>query len=131
MTFVDSSAWFTLIVPGTPEHERAKSWLAEKRRPLITTDYVVDEVLTLLRSRREGQAAIALGNEFFDGQLAAVHILTRLQVLRAWNMFRTYRDKDWSFTDCTSFVLIEELGIPEAFAFDQHFRQFGKVTVVP
>ena len=46
-------------------------------------------------------------------------------------MFRDYADKDWSFTDCTSKVVIDSLGITTAFSFDQHFRQFGTVTVVP
>ena len=41
------------------------------------------------------------------------------------------RDHDWSFTDCTSKVIIERLQILEAFAFDHHFDQFGTVTRVP
>ncbi len=45
-------------------------------------------------------------------------------------VFRRYQDKQWSFTDCTSKVLIERLGIAEAFAFDHHFEQFGTVTRV-
>ncbi|MDT7605420.1 MAG: uncharacterized protein QOF61_3417 [Acidobacteriota bacterium] len=49
----------------------------------------------------------------------------------AWEIFRDYADKDWSFTDCASKALIERLGIKTAFAFDRHFRQFGSVTVVP
>lgn len=40
-------------------------------------------------------------------------------------------DKQWSFTDCTSRVVMERLGIQKVFAFDDHFRQFGTVTVVP
>jgi len=46
-------------------------------------------------------------------------------------VFRRFRDKGWSFTDCTSRVVIDRLSIPTAFALDQHFRQFGNVTVVP
>ena len=42
-----------------------------------------------------------------------------------------FDDKQWSFTDCTSRVVIDRLSLPTAFAFDEHFRQFGNVTVVP
>ncbi len=35
------------------------------------------------------------------------------------------------FADCTSKVVIEKLGLAYAFAFDQHFRQFGTVAIVP
>jgi len=52
-------------------------------------------------------------------------------VAQAWQVFATYRDKGWSFTDCVSRVVIERLGIATAFAFDVHFRQFGTLTVVP
>jgi len=46
-------------------------------------------------------------------------------------LFRDYADKRWSFTDCTSKVVMERLGIRTAFAFDHHFKQFGDVKVVP
>ena len=52
-------------------------------------------------------------------------------VERAWIAFSTFRDKGWSFTDCTSRVVMERLDIKTACAFDQHFREFGNVTVVP
>jgi len=40
-------------------------------------------------------------------------------------------DKEWSFTDCTSKFVIAQLAIAYALSFDQHFRQFGTVIVVP
>lgn len=46
-------------------------------------------------------------------------------------MFSTYQDKGWSFTDCVSRVVMGRLGIDTALAFDEHFRQFGTVNVVP
>jgi uncharacterized protein len=58
MIFVDTGAWFAAIVPTDPNHQRAASFLATNREPLITTDYVVDETLTLLRARGERQRAL-------------------------------------------------------------------------
>jgi predicted nucleic acid-binding protein len=49
----------------------------------------------------------------------------------AWETFRQFDDKSWSFTDCTSKVVMEQLNIKVAFAFDHHFQQFGTVQVVP
>jgi predicted nucleic acid-binding protein len=131
MIFVDTGAWCTVFVPVDPDHARATQWLAANRQPLVTTDYVVDETLTLLRSRGEKVAAIQAGDEFFGGELASVHYLTEDDIRAAWDVFRRFRDKDWSFTDCTSKVVMEQLGISRAFAFDQHFRQFGTVNIVP
>ncbi|MGH9855808.1 MAG: type II toxin-antitoxin system VapC family toxin [Blastocatellia bacterium] len=56
--FVDASAWFALVVPSDPNHIRAVDWLTANPAPLVTTDYVVDETLTLLRARDERNRAI-------------------------------------------------------------------------
>jgi predicted nucleic acid-binding protein len=131
LVFVDSSAWFAGAVTWDANHTAAKDYLGRENQPLLTTDYIVDETLTLLKSRGEMSRAIALGNEFFGGLLATLHYLTQDQLQEAWQVFRGYKDKDWSFTDCTSKVVMESLRITTAFSFDQHFRQFGSVTVVP
>jgi predicted nucleic acid-binding protein len=131
MIFVDSGGWFASVVPTDPDYGRAIAWLAANRARLITTDYVVDETLTLLRARGQRKYAIDMGVEFFHGALTIVHFVTQDQIRRAWDIFRTFTDKDWSFTDCTSKVVMEDLGITTAFSFDQHFRQFGTITVVP
>jgi len=131
MILVDTSAWFAAVVPRDPNHERAAAFLTLNHESLITTDYVVDETLTLLRVRGERERAMTLGGRFFNGGLAEVYYLNSEDVLRAWAVFRDYEDKDWSFTDCTSKIIMAKLGIISAFAFDQHFRQFGTISVVP
>jgi len=44
---------------------------------------------------------------------------------RAWKIFKTHKDKTYSFTDCTSFALMEKNVIKNAFAYDRHFAQHG------
>ena len=131
LVFIDTSAWFAAIVPGDANHAAAAKWFADNRRSLATTDYVVDETLTLLRMRGENQRAMTLGARLFAGQLATVHYLTSEQIHAAWKIFQQFRDKNWSFTDCTSKVVIEALSCTQAMAFDEHFRQFGAVAVEP
>ena len=131
MIFVDTSAWFAAIVPDDRNYEIVQKWLESNSDQLLTTDYVIDETLTLLKARGEYRYAIELGAHFFGGELAIVAKVENGDLLRAWELFRGYSDKDWSFTDCTSKVVLETLRLPTAFAFDQHFRQFGNVQVVP
>jgi predicted nucleic acid-binding protein len=64
MIFVDTSAWFAAVVPSDPDYSEAANWLAVNREPLLTTDYVVDETLTLLRARGERMRARVLGERF-------------------------------------------------------------------
>ncbi len=131
MIFVDTGAWFAIVVPSDVNHVRATAWLSSNREPLVTSDYVVDEALTLLRARGFPEQAIDLGVDLLDNGMALMHFLEKEDIGRAWHMFRRYRDKQWSFTDCSSKVVMEWLGIATAFAFDQHFRQFGAIRVVP
>jgi predicted nucleic acid-binding protein len=42
-----------------------------------------------------------------------------------WQMFKRYTDKAFSFTDCTSFVVMRHHGIWEAFTNDHNFEQVG------
>lgn len=131
MIFADAGALFAYVVPDDEHHEEARRWLRQNRVPLITTDYIIDETLTLLRARGESVRAVQLGYLLFSGALANLHYLTEGDILAAWAVYRTYTDKEWSFTDCTSKIMIEKLGLTHAFAFDQHFYQFGSVIVVP
>ncbi|HEX6622370.1 MAG TPA: PIN domain-containing protein [Pyrinomonadaceae bacterium] len=131
MIFVDTGAWFAAAVPSDPNHPAASRWLAGNNEPLLTTDYVVDETLTLLRARGERTRALLIGDGFFNGRLAEVYALSADDITLAWEVFKRFDDKDWSFTDCTSKVVIERLGIARAFAFDHHFAQFGTVRIVP
>lgn len=131
MIFVDTGAWFALLVPSDPNHTAAQAWFQVNRETVCTSDYVVDETLTLLRMRGEPRRALEMGKRFFGGQFTVVHYLTEADIFEAWRVFQRFSDKGWSFTDCTSKILIERLGIKRAFAFDEHFRQFGVVTVCP
>jgi len=39
--------------------------------------------------------------------------------------YERYRDKQWGLTDCASFVVMEQLGLTDALAYDHHFQQAG------
>ena len=117
-----SSAEIETILPqSTGCAEIAKRW----------SDYVLDELLTLLKLRESHRVAAAAGEALLQQRVAQVERVTDRDFLQAWDVFRQYHDKAWSFTDCTSKVVIERLGIAQAFAFDRHFEEFGTVVRVP
>jgi len=131
MIFVDTGAWYALLVSDDSHHQQARAWVAANRERLVLTDYILDETLTLLRVRGQYQQAITFGKEIIENNKAELILLTLDDLEAGWEVFQKYADKQWSFTDCTSKVVMERLGIVKAFAFDQHFHQFGSITVVP
>jgi uncharacterized protein len=130
MTFVDTSAWFAAYVPTDPLNRAVQQALAAASR-LVTSDYVLDETLTLLKARGHGNRARYFGARLLDGRIANLEYLTRDDVQQAWITFSTYRDKAWSFTDCTSFAVMNRLGVSSVIALDDHFQQMPGITVVP
>ena len=118
-------------MPGDPSHARTKAWFDSNTDSLVTTDYCVDETLTLLLARGRLPRALEAGRAFFEENIAQLHYVTPDQIRRAWILFQRRATDGWSFTDCTSQVVITSLGIRVAAALDAHFRQFGDIQVVP
>ena len=131
MVFVDTGAWFAWFVPDDPNHARIESWFAANAEPFLTTDYCIDETLTLLVARGRLPRALDAGFAFFQEDLTQIHFLTPNQIHRAWILFRQRAAAGWSFTDCTSKVVIDDLRISMAVALDAHFQQFGNVMAAP
>lgn len=129
--FVDTSAWFASFVPGDKFHIPARTWLERNQQRLVTTDYVLDELLTLLVARKEIKRCKFVRASFLKADVAWIEHITVEDFYETWEVHADYVDKRWSFTDCTSLVVMGRLGIRTAFSFDQHFRQFGTVVVVP
>jgi uncharacterized protein len=126
--FVDTAGWMMMADGADPKHAAAAAtrdtWL-KQGGILLTTDFVLDETLTLLRVRLGLDAA-----ERWWEQVDASPRVTwewidpeRAEKARRW--FFRWRDKSFSFTDCTSFVVMKELRTRTALTSDRHFRQAG------
>lgn len=111
MIFVDTSAWFAASVPNDAHHAAADAFLQVVDERLVTTDWIVDELLTLLKVRGEYQRATLLGESLFTGAAAQLEWVQPVDVFDAWNVFRSHVDKAWSFTDCVSLAVMSRLGI--------------------
>ncbi|TMI49654.1 PIN domain-containing protein, partial [Candidatus Bathyarchaeota archaeon] len=81
--------------------------------------------LTLLKDRCGSQTAISLREDLEASSAVRVLWVDVEDETSAWRIFKTHRDKTYSFTDCTSFALMEKHAIKNAFAYDRHFAQYG------
>jgi predicted nucleic acid-binding protein len=68
--FVDTGAWFAYFVRRDPDHRAATRWMQRNRQPLVTTDYILDELLTLLKVREYFRVAVAAGEARWQQQVA-------------------------------------------------------------
>ncbi len=58
-----------------------------------------------------------------------IHITESIEE-KAWQIFKRYSDKTFSFTDCTSFIIMQQLGITDVFTNDHDFEQMGFVILL-
>ena len=135
MILVDTGAWFAVAVRDDPDHTTAMRWLARNREPLVTTDYVLAETATLVRMRdktpRGHRLAVRVATSILREDAAILQKVTGQDLQQALIVFRNYTDHLFSFVDCTSFAVIERLGITHAFAFDRHFDEYPGISRVP
>ena len=94
MIFVDTGAWFASVVPSDRDHAAATRWLSQNTQPLLTTDYIIDETLTFLKTRGQTLRAMAMGEQFFRGTLATTYYLTEADILLGWQTFRQFSARD-------------------------------------
>ena len=130
--FVDTSAWYAIQDKSDANHNIAaifvKESMARKYR-MVTTNYILDETYTLILERIGYKFAVQF-KHIVDIMLNS-HTLTIIRISEsieesAWEVFEQFNvDKKWSFTDCTSKVVMEERRIDEVFAFDGDFKQMG------
>jgi predicted nucleic acid-binding protein len=124
--FCDTSGLYALLMPNDDAHSRAASaWeklLAGEHR-LVTTNYVVLEVITLVQMRYSLAAAQRLNSmieEFLD-----THVLSSVLHERALSDLFYYDRRALSLVDCSSFVFMRQHRIETAFAYDGHFKEHG------
>lgn len=128
MIFVDTSAWVALFVRGDAYHaEAARLWTEARRRslPLISTYDVFGETLTVIRSRASLDQALLFGSAFLESAVLIREEINADLRRQAWELFKQYRDKRLSFTDCTSFALLKRRGLRNVFSFDEDFSRLG------
>lgn len=128
--FVDTSALYAFINSRDPDHHKVKAYLDHYGSQLVTSNFIFDEIVTLVMARMGHDKAVFTGKTLMNPK---VLIMMRVGVndeMKAWDLFINRPDKTYSFTDCTSFVIMKRLGIDSSLTVDPHFRQEGFQIVI-
>jgi len=126
--FVDTGGWMACADRADPAHvacTAARDAMLEAGGILITTDFVVDETLTLIRFRLGLAAANAWWQQIDGSARLRWERVENDRFERARSLFFQHRDKDLSFTDCTSIAVMRELKLKAVITTDRHFQQLG------
>lgn len=128
IVFADSSYLIALEIQSDQRHQEAQQhWRALDIRSttLVVTSFILDEVVTYLNSRRLHAKAVQIGNVLLQSNhVEFVQVETTL-LTEGWRYFQQHSDKEYSLTDCISFVVMRDRNIGTALTFDRHFVQAG------
>lgn len=127
---IDTSGWFCLFDDKDWRHADALSIYQENRRR-VTHSYVLSELVGLATSKWRTLSKILsyVDDILIDENVSIIWVDEEI-TLQAIALLRARPDKAWSLCDAVSFLLMEELGITEAFTTDHHFEQAGFIKLL-
>jgi predicted nucleic acid-binding protein len=123
--FADTSYFLALLSPSDRHHRRAVELSSRKGLRQVTTEYVLLELGNALTKGSD--------RGLFIGFLSTLRVSPTAVIIpdgpelwhRAIDLFAARPDKNWSVTDCASFVVMTDRGLTQALTADHHFAQAG------
>lgn len=128
--FVDTGPLIALADAKNQDYERVYNFFTQKYHPgemsLLTTDFVLDEFLTIMRCREKQpmDKLIKFVNAIFISDIEVVGIGREL-FGDALTLMATFDDQYFSCTDCVSFMVMKDLKIKDVITLDKHFVVAG------
>jgi predicted nucleic acid-binding protein len=131
IVFADTGYWEAALNPNDKLHVKAREVSASLGKVrLLTTEMVLDELLAALAKVSVRPFAMSGVQAIRSNPNVEVIPQTSLQFSTGFELYRSMADKEWSLTDCASFILMRERGLTEALAHDRHFEQAGFVALL-
>ena len=135
LVFLDSSALKANYDSGDDYHAKAAGLMRKiaareaEVTSFVTTDYVLDEAVTLTRFAHSHGKAVELAEATLSSKFVKLVYCDEELFTDGMKVFKQHSDKEWSLTDCVSFATMKKYGVKAAFTFDAHFKQAGFATV--
>jgi uncharacterized protein len=128
LLFADTFYWIAILLHSDRWHQRVIEY--GRKHPnikLVTTDGVLDEMLNYFAERDSSlrkSAAILYQSIVHDPNIDVIPYISELRQA-GFQLYQQRPDKGYSFTDCISMVVMQQMGITQALTHDKHFAQEG------
>jgi predicted nucleic acid-binding protein len=129
--FADTFYFLALVNSSDPAHGRTVAFTSGNVVRLVTTDWVLTELADGLARSRRGRSEFlsTLADLQADGDATIVRCDAKLMD-EGVQLYAQRADKEWSLTDCISFVVMQQEGIIAALTGDKHFEQAGFIALL-
>jgi hypothetical protein len=123
--YVDTSYYLALFNPGDAQYPAALEFSREDVRPIVLTDFVLLEIANALCKRDSRHIFVNLVAHLRSDPTCRIIPISKALFEAGFSLYAERPDKDWSLTDCISFVVMNRLRLTEALTADRHFEQAG------
>jgi len=123
--FADTSFYMALLNERDQWHEAAVRESLEMRQPVLLTEFILIELGNTIHGEQTREQYVQFVRQMTSDPLCRIVPASSALVTRGLDLFARRLDKDWSLTDCISFVVMREHGVTEALTTDRHFEQAG------
>ena len=130
MVFADTFYFLALLSPSDAGHQAVVEYIARTSESIVTTAWVLTEVADGLASTSGRHLLADFVRELEDDAEVTIVLPDEQLWRRGLDLYAQRPDKEWSLTDCISFVVMQERGVVEALTADHHFEQAGFVALL-
>jgi predicted nucleic acid-binding protein len=123
--FADTFYYLAYVSRDDAAHERAVALAESTAAPVITTAWILTEVGDALAAPRQRPVFLRLLDLLRTDSRSTIVPASEDLFNKGVDLYRRRTDKEWSLTDCISFVVMSERGITDALTADHHFEQAG------
>jgi uncharacterized protein len=121
--FADSFFYLALLNPADAAHDAAERLSLGLHVPVVTTAWVLAEVANTMAAQR--RSFLLLYENLRNDRNVAIVPPTEESFGEGLAFYARHQDKDWSLTDCISFLVMRERRVTDALTGDHHFEQAG------
>jgi predicted nucleic acid-binding protein len=125
LIFADTFYFLALLNQGDAAHQKARTVSEQLTNPILTTAWVLTEVADALATPNLRQVFLSLMENLRSDPSTTIVAPSHALFEQGLNFYAERPDKDWTLTDCISFVVMQQYGITEALTGDHHFEQAG------
>jgi hypothetical protein len=125
VVFADTFNYLAWVNPMDAAHSAARQFASGYRGSIVTTTGVLLEVGDALCRSANRRSFLTVLEEIQDDSTTTLLQIEKGLLNRGIDFYRARPDKDWSLTDCISFVVMAELKLTDALTGDHHFKQAG------
>lgn len=129
--FADTYYYLALLSKTDQGHTRAVEFTEQYAGRMVTTGWVLSELGDALAASPQGRASFLQTLESLTANPnMTIHPCTEGLFREGVTLYSQRPDKEWSLTDCISFVVMQKEAITEALTGDRHFEQAGFVALL-